>query len=114
MKNNVKAYTHKRECSVQETVYHILPELHLQRVFPGVYFVDTNLPEEGSRSFCDKEELNKLTDDNTDIFKRTNMVRYIYRSDRSFSSRKLFNFKLTILEGDYFTLYINLQNRYFR
>ena len=43
MKNIVQAYTSKRECSVQEAVYHILPELHLHRVFPSVYFVNTDL-----------------------------------------------------------------------
>ena len=37
MKNILKTYTSNRECSVQE-VYHILPELHLRRVFPGVQF----------------------------------------------------------------------------
>ena len=29
MKNILKAYTSNRECSNQETVYHILPEQHL-------------------------------------------------------------------------------------
>ena len=48
MKNILKTYTSNRECSVQETVYYILPELHLKRVFPGVKFVNTNLPEERS------------------------------------------------------------------
>ena len=33
MKNILKAYTSNGECSVQEAVYHISPELHLSRVF---------------------------------------------------------------------------------
>ena len=49
MKNILKAYTSNRECSVQEAVYHIFPELHLRRVFPGVQFVNTALPEGRSK-----------------------------------------------------------------
>ena len=51
MKNILKAYTSNRECSVQEAVYHILPELHLRRAFAGMQFVNTNLPEERSKYF---------------------------------------------------------------
>ena len=46
MKKNDKAYLNSRECSVQEAVYHILPELKLRRIFPTVYFVNRHLPEE--------------------------------------------------------------------
>ena len=46
MKTITKAYLSNLECSVQEAVYHILPELKLRRIFPAVYFVNTNLPEE--------------------------------------------------------------------
>ena len=46
MKTIVRAYTSKRECSVQEVLYHILPELHLRRVFPAVYFVNTDMLED--------------------------------------------------------------------
>ena len=47
--DQLKAYTSNRESSVQEVVYHILQELHLRRVFPGVQFVKANLPEERSK-----------------------------------------------------------------
>ena len=56
MKNILKAYTSNRECSVQEAVYHILPELHLRRVFPVVQFVNTNLPEESSKILQTEEQ----------------------------------------------------------
>ena len=49
LKNILKAYTSNRECSVQDAVFHILPELYLRRVFPGVQSVNTNLPEERSK-----------------------------------------------------------------
>ena len=61
MKNILKAYTSNRKCSVQEAVYHILPELHLRRVFPGVQFVNTNLPEESSKILQNEEQLSSLT-----------------------------------------------------
>ena len=41
-----KAYLNSRECSFQEAVYHILPELELKINFPTLYFVNTNLPNE--------------------------------------------------------------------
>ena len=42
MKTILQAYTSKWECSVQEPVYHILPKLHLHRVFPLGYFLKLN------------------------------------------------------------------------
>ena len=46
IKTKAKAYFSNRECSVQETVYSVLPELRLRRIFPVGYFVNTNPPEE--------------------------------------------------------------------
>ena len=46
MKTVAKAYLNSRECTVLETVDHILPELKLKRTFLAVYFVNSNLPEE--------------------------------------------------------------------
>ena len=45
MKSILKTYTSNREYSVQETISHILQELHLRRALPGVQFVNTNLLE---------------------------------------------------------------------
>ena len=36
MRGIFRACVNKRECSVQGTVYHVLPELHLRKIFPGV------------------------------------------------------------------------------
>ena len=46
MKRMRKAFLNNRGCSVQEAVYHIFRELKLMRIFPAVYFVNKNLPEE--------------------------------------------------------------------
>ena len=86
MKIIVRAYTSKRECSVQEAVYHILPELHLRRVFPAVYFVNTNMPEDRSR--IQEQEIEKLLDGSKNIFERNNIDRYINRPNLSFCGGK--------------------------
>ena len=49
IKNILQGYTSKQECSVQEAVYYMLPEIHLRSVFHSVYFVNTNLLEERSK-----------------------------------------------------------------
>ena len=68
MKTVAKAYLSNRECSVQETVYHILPELKLRRIFPAVYFVNSLLGERVQVLLSEKE-LRELPDDNPNIFK---------------------------------------------
>ena len=73
MKNILQAYTSKHECSVRETVYHVLPELHLPRFFPPVYFVNTNLPQEPSKLLRTEEELKNLPDNSTNIFQRNSL-----------------------------------------
>ena len=45
MQEIVRAYVNKRECPVQEVVYHVLLELHLRKIFPGVCFADSNFLE---------------------------------------------------------------------
>ena len=61
MKAIAKAFTTKREYSVQEAVEKV-------DNFPKVMFLNNNLPECRYRIFCKKEELDELTDDSTDIF----------------------------------------------
>ena len=51
MKAIAKVYSTKRECSVQEAVYHILSELWLQKIFPKVIFLNSNMPERRYRYF---------------------------------------------------------------
>ena len=88
MKTIVNAYISKRECSVQEAVYHILPELQLRRVFPAVLFANTNLPEERCNILLAEDKLNQLPYESTKIFKRTNLDRYIDRPNTSFCQGK--------------------------
>ena len=45
MKSVANAYINKRECSIQDCVYHILPGQWLRKIFPGVIFVNSNIRE---------------------------------------------------------------------
>ena len=62
MKTTSWAYLSNSECSVQETVYHVFPELKLRRIFLAVYFVDTSLLEERVQVLRPKKELSELPD----------------------------------------------------
>ena len=62
-----------RECFVQETVYHILPELKLRRILPAVCFVNTSLPEEGVQVLLSEKELIELPNDSRNNFKKSNI-----------------------------------------
>ena len=102
MKAIAKTYTTKRECSVQEAVYLIMPELWLRKTFPKVMFLNSNLPECRYRIFCKKEELDELPDDSTDIFKKNMLDRYTYRPDSHFQ-----NGKYAILENFCFAEFLS-------
>ena len=45
MKLIAQVYDSKRECILQGSVYQIMAELWLHKVFPAVLFANTNLPE---------------------------------------------------------------------
>ena len=84
MKTTAKAYLNSRECSVQEAVYHILPELKLRRIFPAVGFVNTNIPEERVKVLLSKKELSKIPNGSSNIFKKSNIDRFIERPNATF------------------------------
>ena len=45
MKLVANAYINKKECSIQECVYHILPGKWQRKTFPRVMFANSNIPE---------------------------------------------------------------------
>ena len=79
MKSVAHAYPSKRECSLQEAVYHVMPELWLRKVFPAVVNVNSNLPEKRMKMILNKNELHLLPEGSTDIYKRNMVSRYIIR-----------------------------------
>ncbi|XP_057310099.1 uncharacterized protein LOC130648095 [Hydractinia symbiolongicarpus] len=85
MKLIAKVFTTKRECSVQEAVYLIMPELWLRKTFPKVVFANTNLPEKRYRMCRSKHEIDELPEDSTDMFKRNMLNRYVDRPNPTFA-----------------------------
>ena len=88
MKIIARAYLSNRECSVQKKVYHILPELKQSKIFPAAYFVNTSLPEEIIQVLLPAKNLRKLPDDSPNIFKRSNIDRYMEKPSASFCNGK--------------------------
>ena len=88
MKTITRANSSNRKCSIQETVYHILPELKVRRIFPSVYFVNTNLTEVRVQVLLPEKELSELPDDSPNIFKRSNINRYMERPSATFGNGK--------------------------
>ena len=66
MKSVAHAYSFKRECSVQESVYHIMPELWLRKIFPVVY-ANSDLPEKCLKMILSEKEIAELPDDSTNL-----------------------------------------------
>ena len=67
MRAAARAYSTKHECSVQEAVYLIMPEVWLRKTFPKVIFLNSNIPEKRYRIFRRKGDLDELPNDSTDI-----------------------------------------------
>ena len=84
MKAIARAYATKRECSVQQAVYLIVPELWLGKIFPTVIFLNSNMPEKNYKMFKKKDEIGELPDDSTDMFQRNMLDRYIARRNEHF------------------------------
>ena len=70
MKSITRTYSMKREFSIQEAVYHTMPELWLQKTFPAMVFANTNIPENRFRVCFDEREMKNLLENSTDIFKK--------------------------------------------
>ena len=79
IKTVAHAYATKRECSVQEAVYHIMPELWLRTIFPGVLYANSNIPENRINMILSEEEIAELPDDSSDVYKRNMIDRYLGR-----------------------------------
>ena len=79
MKSVAHAYVSKCECSLQEAVYQVMPELWLRKVFPGVLYANSNIPAKRVRMMLSKKEILELPEDSTDIHKRNVVSRYLIR-----------------------------------
>ena len=84
MKKIAKAYLSSRECSV----FHILPELKLTRIFRAVYLVNTNLRKERVQVLLSENEFSELPDDSPNIFKKSNIDCFTERPSATFCNGK--------------------------
>ena len=110
MKAIARTYATKRECSVQEAVYLVMPELWLRKIFPKVIFLNRNLPDK-QQIFKKRNKLDLLPDDSTDLFQRNMLDRYLGRPSKSFQNGayKVIN-KLSFAEFlSYYYIVENLQ-----
>ena len=62
------AYATKREGSIREAVYHIMPELWLRKIFPGALYANSNLPEKRIKMILSEKEIAELPDESLDGF----------------------------------------------
>ena len=88
MKSVANAYISKRECSIQECVYHILEGKWLRKTFPGVIFTNSNIPEKRFRLCLAEHEISESPEDSKKIFKQNIVNRYIDRPNLTSSSGK--------------------------
>ena len=88
MKKLAIAFLSQRQCSLQEAVYQVMPELWLRKTFPAVVFANTNLPERRYRLFKSQEQLQEVPEDSTDVFKRNNLDRYTNRPNTTSKNGK--------------------------
>ena len=78
----------RRECSVQEAVYHVMPELWLRKCSPGVLFANSKLPEHRYKMCLNEEEIKELPEDSSNIFKKNMIDRYMDRPNSHFADGK--------------------------
>ena len=82
MKSIAREYATKTEFSVQETVYHVMPELWLRNYSPEVIFANSNLPENRYRMCLSEEEIRELPEDIINEYQKNMFDRYTARPDR--------------------------------
>ena len=88
MKLVANAYIDKRERSIRECVYHILPGQWLRKRFPGVIFANSNIPEKRFQLCSAEHEISELPEGSKKIFKSNMVDRYIDRPNLTSSSVK--------------------------
>ena len=69
MKVVARAYSSNRECSLQEVVHHYLPKLWIQKVFLGVTFANTDIPEKRFIVLRSQKDIGDSPDESKNIFK---------------------------------------------
>ena len=65
-----------------------MSEVRLRKMFPRVFFLNSNLPEKFYKIFKKKGKIDELPDDSTDLFQRNMLDRYLDQPTRGFENGK--------------------------
>ena len=77
METVVHTYLWKREFSLQEPVYQVMPELWLRKIFPGVLYAISDIPEKRVGMILRRKEIFELPKYNAGIHKRNMVNKYM-------------------------------------
>ena len=67
------------ESSIQKCIYHILLDQLLRKIFPGVIFANSNIPEKCFLLFLAEPKISEFPEDSKKIFKENMVDRYLDR-----------------------------------
>ena len=79
MRSIAYTYLNKRECKIQELVYHIQSGQWLTKTYLRVTFSNSNVSGKPFRICLSENEISSLADDTTNAFKQNMLYRYIDR-----------------------------------
>ena len=82
------AYSSSPQISLQEAVWHCLPELYMRKCFPKTIYINTSIPNERIRMCKSKKDLEELGPDSNDIFLRNLADRYMDRPTLTYKNGK--------------------------
>ena len=89
-----------------------MQELSLRKVFPGVLFAKSNMPEKHVRMMLSKKEISELRKDNTDVYKRNMVNRYMIRLKDSIFEHLCYALSLSIISCNQNQLRMTHNQRY--
>ena len=88
MKIIARAYTTRRKNSVREAVYLLMPVFWSCKIFPRVFFLNSNLPEKRYKIFKKNADIVELLYDSTNLFQRNMLDRYLDRPPQDYKNGK--------------------------
>ena len=71
MKSVAHAYSSQTERFVHKSVYHIMAEFWLRKIFRGVIYANSNLLAKPLKMILSENEVGELPHKSTDLYKRT-------------------------------------------
>lgn len=82
------SYINRRECNVQEFVYHVLSDQWQSKIFPDVIFANSKNSEKRFRLCLRKDEISDSPEDTNEVFKCNMMDHYTDRPSADYRDGK--------------------------